>query len=49
MWIEKQRLKNWTLPVAGLLYAIGMTTAVLSMERAKQNALSEGKGTRRKL
>ncbi len=30
MRIEKQRLKKWTFPAAGLLYAIGMTTAVLS-------------------
>ena len=30
MRIEKQRLKNWTFPAVGLLYAIGMTTAVLS-------------------
>lgn len=30
MWIEKKGLKNWTLPAAGLLYAISMTTAVLS-------------------
>lgn len=30
MWIEKQLLKNWILPAAGMLYAIGMTAAVLS-------------------
>lgn len=30
MRIEKQRLKKWTFPAAGLLYAIGMTTAELS-------------------
>lgn len=30
MWIMKQRLKNWVFPAVGLLYAIGMTTAVLS-------------------
>lgn len=30
MWIMKQRLSNWILPAIGLLYAITMTTAVLS-------------------
>jgi len=30
MLIMKQRFKNWAFPAVGLLYAIGMTTAVLS-------------------
>lgn len=30
MRMKNQQLKKWTFPAAGLLYAIGMTTAVLS-------------------